>query len=45
MADKINWPPEKHMEVVTVQFPTRVSHPVIQDDMAEYFGLEILADQ
>ena len=38
MAESISWPPEKQMDVVTVQFPTSVSQPVIHDEIAEYFG-------
>ena len=45
MADNTNWPPEKQMEVVTVQFPTSVNQPVIQEEMAEYCGVDIFADQ
>ena len=45
MAESISWPPEKQIDVVTVQFPTRVSQPVIHDEIAEYLGVEIFADQ
>ena len=45
MAERMSWAPEKFMERVTVQFPTRLNQPVIQDAMGAYFRVDIIADQ
>lgn len=41
----INCAPEKLMLRVTVQFPTKVSHPVIQETIGAYFLVLNIADQ
>ena len=45
IALNINCPPEKLMLVVTVQLPTSVNHPVIQDAKGAHFLVESIALQ
>jgi len=45
IADRMSWPPEKLMESVTVQFPTSVSQPVIQDVMGAHSRVASMALQ
>ena len=43
IADKISWPPEKLIEVVTVQLPTSVSQPVVHELIGAHFGEDSIA--
>jgi hypothetical protein len=45
MADEINCPLEKHMVAVTVQFPTRPTHPVVHEAIDVHFLYTNIADQ
>ena len=45
IALRINCPPEKLIDKVTVQLPTRFSQPVTQLAIGAYFFVAIIADQ